>query len=311
MNRKLMELELLNARGGTVDMKQLDKERKGDVGEKQVQKMLEGYEVIRDILLEVGGSYLQLDFLVVCRDRMVILEVKHHQHDYEIIKGQWHFMDGKSCSSPVQQLERSKSLVNKWLKKRNIFIRIEGYIVWTNPNSQIYGLQKSDQVIRPGKLGTIINQFDSHYKNPYLKQLFLDGQIIDSPFYSPQNSSSESIRAMHCPYCFQTSLEGKRKRMYCTRCSQVIELKEIIHYQILFYCALNQTSTFRVFHIEQFIGNRISRRTLLTYFKNLLSDQKIIQTNCWTYQLNEPIHLIINKLEIKSANFQVITEVGK
>ncbi|TDM13061.1 nuclease-related domain-containing protein [Macrococcus lamae] len=217
MTRTMINLEVLNKRCilDDADKKLLDKERNGWNGERLVgevlQETLDGRWFMSNILLEHDQNYIQLDHVIITRQCVIILEVKHHRHDYEIRSGKWYFQNGREASNPLNQLDRAKSILAHWFQRRKIYLQVHGYIVWTG-DGHIFGLQPGVPIIKLTKLARIVNELQiSEMIFPQLHEVLLTEQLKTNPFYL-HRAAGQLKNGFNCPACYHLSLNGKSSR---------------------------------------------------------------------------------------------------
>ncbi|UTH13042.1 nuclease-related domain-containing protein [Macrococcus equipercicus] len=300
MTRTMINLEVMSKRGvlDDDDRKLLDKERNGWNGERLVgevlQKVLDGRWFTSNILLEHDQNYIQLDHVIITRQRVIILEVKNHRHDYEVRSGKWYFQNGREVSNPLNQLERAKSILAHWLQRRKIYLQVHGYIVWTG-DSHIFGLQPDDAIIKMTKLARIANELQvSDELFPQLHEVFLTDQLKTNPFYH-HRAAGQLKNGFNCPSCYCLSLNGRKQQMKCIDCRTTFSISEVIYTNMIYYCSVHNVHEFSIRCLAEFFGDYFTVRTLQLYIRSYVEAQRLIKINRTTYRLPETIDTMIKE----------------
>ncbi len=283
MKRKLLMLELLHSRAET-DVRQLERERKGISGEKMVRELIDEKMMLEDVTLEIDGSVIQLDFIVIAAGRVTVLEVKHHSSDYVIRENIWYFNDGQQASNPFYQLERTRGLMEKYLRQRGFRVPVWGFIVWTNIASHVYGLKQDDPFMTPGKLVRYMSE------NLFRADLMLR-DIIDrdrmrvSPFDKIELDTKKLASGLHCLKCFSLEVKRTRKTVLCTKCQYSASTSEVVKAHIIYYCLLYDRTNFQIKDIMTFTGELINLRTLQTCISQLVETGILCRIHRTEFQL--------------------------
>jgi len=130
-----------------MDLSQKDKQyylilEKGFEGEKNFNLLLENYPsdclILNDLLLERNSTLFQIDTLIISQKKIYHFEVKNYESDYFIEKDVWYTTSGSEVLNPVNQLERSKSLLRKVLHDLGSNLPLESYLIFINPDFTLY-----------------------------------------------------------------------------------------------------------------------------------------------------------------------------
>jgi len=134
-------LRLLNARMSLVEK---DKQHfynlvKGYEGEVMFDSLIEKLHcqsyILNDLLLESNGSKFQIDSIMLTQEPLYLFEVKNYEGDFYFENERFYTISKKEkeIKNPLQQLERSESLLRQLLQNLGYRIPIEAYVVFINP----------------------------------------------------------------------------------------------------------------------------------------------------------------------------------
>jgi len=134
-------LRLLNARMSLVEK---DKQHfynlvKGYEGEVMFDSLTEKLHcqsyILNDLLLESNGSKFQIDSIMLTQEPLYLFEVKNYEGDFYFENERFYTISKKEkeIKNPLQQLERSESLLRQLLQNLGYRIPIEAYVVFINP----------------------------------------------------------------------------------------------------------------------------------------------------------------------------------
>jgi hypothetical protein len=90
--------------------------KKGYEGEVQFDILLEKSNiyclVLNDLLFEINNKYFQIDKIIITQQGLIIFEVKNFEDEYYIEAGKWFTLPKKEIDNPLDQLNRSHSLLH-------------------------------------------------------------------------------------------------------------------------------------------------------------------------------------------------------
>lgn len=165
----LIAMRILNAR---MDLHEKDRLRlyklaKGYEGEGMFDSFIEKLQcqnyTLNDLSLESGGSLFQLDSTMLTGEPLYLFEVKNYEGDYFFADGQFYKASNKEkvILNPVSQLERSEVLLRQLLQNLGYKIPIESYVVFINPEFQLYQAPLNKPIIYPNQLNRFMKMVNS------------------------------------------------------------------------------------------------------------------------------------------------------
>lgn len=201
--------------------------------------------ILNDLLLEYNGSIFQIDSLLISHKTIYLIEIKNHDGDYFIQSDKWYTLAGTDVNNPLQQLNRSESLLRKLLKNLGYPFAVEGYVVFVNPEFYLYQAPMNLPIIFPTQINRFMNNLniksqklqDKHYK---LAKQLASLHIHKYPYkHIPEYTYDELKKGISCASCcsLHTVLQGDN--IVCKQCGSKEEistaiLRSVKEFQLLF-----------------------------------------------------------------------------
>ena len=100
--------------------------------------------ILNDLLLESNGSKFQIDSMILTQEPLFFFEVKNYKGDYYFENDRFYSISKKEkeIKNPLQQLERSESLLRQLFQYSEFRIPIEAYVVFINPEFHCFQAPK-------------------------------------------------------------------------------------------------------------------------------------------------------------------------
>lgn len=213
----------------------LEKGYEGEVEfDKMVAQLDSEYLILNDLLLECQGSLFQIDSLLISLDTLYLFEVKNSEGDY-VVKGSiWSSITGAEIKNPLNQLERSESLLRRLLQQFHSSLTINPYVVFVNPEFYLYQAPVNKSIIFPTQLKRLMRNLDKNKANVNDKHMQLARKLLSehrtlSPYTRlPHYSFEEMKKGILCGCCrsLETIYDGLR--VVCVTCGAVEELDSAI-----------------------------------------------------------------------------------
>jgi hypothetical protein len=212
------------------DVKNYKNLEKGFEGEKKydmwlAENLSSNFQVMNDLLLEYKKSKFQIDSLKISEEKFFNINIKYFEGDYYVNGDKWYTFSGIEIQNPLLQLQRSESLLRQLLHDVGYNIVVESYLIFINPNFQLYQAPMNPQLIFPTQLDRYIrkiNNQSSKLTNRPIKmaEKLLSMHIIESPYTRAPSYSYERIaKGLFCLRCY--SLDNhyfKGKVSVCKNC---------------------------------------------------------------------------------------------
>lgn len=213
----------------------LEKGYEGELEFDRMVALLENeYLILNDLLLECQGSLFQIDSLLISADTLYPFEIKNYEGDY-VVKGSiWSSITGAEIKSPLNQLERSESLLRRLLQQYRSPLTVKPLVVFVNPEFTLYHAAVHESIILPTQLKRLIRDLSTKHTKITNNQMQLAKRILaehkTESFYTrfPSYSFEEMKKGILCGRCrsLDTIFDGLRLR--CTTCGDVEEVNSAI-----------------------------------------------------------------------------------
>ena len=273
-----IKLRMLKQRGRMTD----EEERyfhllwNGYIGEVTVDDWLRadpGIEalIIPDLKLEIDRKTVQLDTVMLTGQKLHILEIKHYRGEYENTgSNQWKTPGGHDIQSPFLQLERSCSLVKRYLRDAGFgHILVEGWVLCPHETFQLYGMSKNQPVITRNRWSYYVHhEMKDLYTKPaaaeavyqkLMKTRLSGSQLADKVM----PSMDDLARGIFCNHCHEKMQRKPRaKFLTCTRCGSSTTSEEAITQARDELSLLNLSRIINPSIVYDWTGGILYRRTI-------------------------------------------------
>ncbi|MBW8349578.1 NERD domain-containing protein [Bacillus sp. IITD106] len=219
------------------DKEQLNRLEKGYAGEvlfnERVDGLLKEWLILNDLQLESNNSEFQIDSLVICKNLLLLFEVKNYEGDYYIEGDKWNYINGSSIQNPVHQLERTESLLRRLLQDQgHNNTPIESSVVFVNPAFHLYNAPRNLPIIFPNqlnrffeKLNKIPAKTNEYHMRLAKKLLSLHKNVMPE---LPNYSYEELRKGVVCANCYSFNLDSKRLVFLCKNCGTIENMTSAI-----------------------------------------------------------------------------------
>ncbi|MBM7679822.1 nuclease-related domain-containing protein [Gracilibacillus alcaliphilus] len=204
--------------------------QQGYHGERQLEQLLhaelvDSHLVISDLRLQVGTTTFQIDSLICTKDKLYLLEVKHYAGDYKCEEMRWYKLPNKEITNPVLQLQRSESLLRRWLHDNRLNLQLESYLVFTNCAFFLYQAPLTKQIVLPTQLRRFIQlmnqQSATDIKQRHQMQLLLNHDLGAYPHPSvPSYAYDQLKKGVRCVSCRSLSMDSTGQTLKCLKCME-------------------------------------------------------------------------------------------
>jgi hypothetical protein len=239
-SKELLIQESLNVR-----MKLPNKEKslylhnkKGYEGEVQFDQLLEKINieclVLNDLLFELNGKYFQVDKIIITQQGLIFFEVKNFEDEYYIEDGKWYALPKKEIDNPLDQLNRSHSLLLRLLQSVGYNCSVDKHLVFVNPEFTLYHAPLNSSIVLPTQLNRLVNKLnmipsklnENHTK---LANKLLSLHVEEYPFKrSIKYSYEELIKGFTCATCLSFITKINTKRITCEKCGKEEDVKSAV-----------------------------------------------------------------------------------
>jgi hypothetical protein len=265
-------------------------QEKGFQGEIQFDVLTENLQrdchILNDLQLESNKSSFQLDSSLIFQETYSLFEVKNFEGEYVYDSEYFKTLSGRDIQNPLDQLKRSKLLLNQLLQPLGSKLTIDAYIIFINPQFTLYQTPPDLPFILPTQLERFMKKLDQKpsrlnqsHKN-WADKLISLHQTVPSNINLPTYSYEKMNKGMTCCKCdsFLVTIFGKK--LICNKCGgeelvTVAVMRNVEEFKLLFP---ERKITTNVIH--EWCGVVDSRKRISRILgKNL----KITGVHQWTY----------------------------
>ncbi|MCM3800430.1 MULTISPECIES: nuclease-related domain-containing protein [Bacillaceae] len=248
---ELKKMRILNLR---MELSERDKRyyynlRMGYEGEVLFDSMAEKLQcdclVLNDLLLKVNNSTFQIDSLIITPNSIHLIDIKNYIGDYYYKNNKIYKNPSQEIASPLTQLERSETLLRKWLTEHDFDMPVVSYVIFVNPEFTLYQASPDVPFILPTQNKQYFKQLNSNTtkltsKHKMLADQLINAHIVESPFSQIPSYEYEKIRkGIYCKDCHSFSLVIDKNFYKCISCNneEKIEsavLRSVDEFRLLF-----------------------------------------------------------------------------
>jgi hypothetical protein len=238
----LSKLRILNKRLELSDEEKryfsyLDKGYKGELHfDALTEKLTSSCLILNEILLEVDRTTFQIDTLIIFAGTLYLFEIKTTQGDYLYTQeALTSITTGVSIKNPLDQLNRTKLLFKKLLNQLGYNYKIQGSVVFVNPEFTLYQAHPDLPFIFPTQIKRLLDNLNnqpgevsSNHKKLATKLVSL--HRIDTSFDKlPPYNYEELKKGITCNECDSFSVEVNHKYIVCRDCGN----KELVESAVM------------------------------------------------------------------------------
>lgn len=201
---------------------------------------------ISDLLLNVNGKSAQIDAMLITDKCLYVFEVKNYCGEYTFNGKELKTSNGYVVANPLDQLNRSVTLLTQLLKQWNISIALSGTVVFVNPSFTLYTKEAPEQIILPSQLDSFLKRLDNQLIPVSRASRILSKRLVelnkeDLPFQKqlPLFDYAPLRKGMKCLHCNSFNMIQTQRSSTCQDCkTQLAKLCCILHaideYRLLF-----------------------------------------------------------------------------
>ncbi|MHC0036662.1 nuclease-related domain-containing protein [Pseudoneobacillus sp. C159] len=249
--------ELLILRSLNTRMELTDKEKqhyvnleRGYEGEVKFDLMAKGLQdkrhVINDLLVEVNGSFSQIDSSIISQSVIYVLDIKNYQGDFYLESDKFYSLtNGREYKNPIIQLNRCATLFRQLLQNLKLNYVVEAYIIFINPEFTLYQAPMNQPIILPTQVNRFLNDLhktpsalnDGHMK---LAQQLISLHQPKNPFtILPSYHYNQLQPGNYCKGCKSFFVYLENNIFVCGKCGEKESIEQTIlrnarEFQLLF-----------------------------------------------------------------------------
>lgn len=255
----------------------------GYEGEVKLAALLEKHLTVEHIVFfgivfDYQSSITQIDCYIILSNKMLLIEVKNFQGEYELNDGVFTSLTtSRTYQNPLYQLHRAENNMMNLFNNETFNLPLESYVVFVNNQFSLY-TKKNEQIILP----TYIDKFLQGLNNgagtltePHhrLARQLATQHLDDNPLERTPIYNFQSLRkGIHCPRCGQPTIRI-RNRITCPRCHIKENFKTAIIRNAHEFHLLFPTQPITTDTMYQWMGKNISKPTIRKTLSSYLNKQ--------------------------------------
>lgn len=248
--------------------------QKGYEGEQTFQTFLEKRPstdglILNNVLLEVRGSPIQIDSLIIGPDTVYLYEIKNYSGEYKMEDGILYTLSGFEVDNPINQLERTQSRLRQLFQQWRVNIKIEASIIFVHPQFVLYNANPKHPIVLHAQMNKHLEKINSKGL-PLLKwhrQLAnkLIASIIEEGPYQKKTLSytyEELNKKVGCLNCLSLDVRLTQRSFTCSACHYKGTIEELV---------LQQVEDFKLL----FPDKRVTRHSIHDWCGGVIPEQRI------------------------------------
>ena len=248
---ELLSLRILNTR-----MRLTDKEKqhyfnlkKGYEGEvlfdSMVDMLLSNCYILNDLLLKLNNTLFQIDKLIILPEANYFYEIKNNEGDFYYELRGLYLKNGSEVNNPLNQLNRSESLLRQLLQNLKFNSPIHGSVVFVNPEFTLYQAPLNLPFIFPTQIHSLVRKLimttsKLNREHTFLAEKLRSLHIERSPYQTLPSYDFEQLqKGISCRACSSLATVIVGSRCVCKACgeNESIEtavIRNVKEFQFLF-----------------------------------------------------------------------------
>jgi hypothetical protein len=183
--------------------------------------------ILHDLLLEYKNTTFQIDSLLLISNTIHLFEVKNYKGDFFIEEEKWYSMGRKEIKNPLLQLKRTESSLRQLLQEHGFNFSIEAYVVFINPEFQLYLAPANHPIIFPSQLRRFMERLKSKSvilkaSHKKLAKQLLSLHMEENPYARmPEFQYADLEKGILCPACQRFYTTFNKPHLICNGCGSV------------------------------------------------------------------------------------------
>lgn len=204
--------------------------KKGYEGELKFDSLTEKLQceclILNSLLFEVNNTTFQIDTLIITQDKIHFYEVKHLEGEYYYENGKLYKRPKYEILDPLNQLNRSGSLLRQLLHNLGIKPQIDPSVVFIHPEFTLYQAPMDKPIILPTKVNSYIKSLDTIPSKLTMRHKKLADQLValhqtDSRHNKlPTYEYGQLQKGITCSQCqsFSVAAAADKRKCVCHEC---------------------------------------------------------------------------------------------
>ncbi|MBP1934393.1 NERD domain-containing protein [Ammoniphilus resinae] len=228
---ELIAMRYLDKRMELPEKEKLQYLEKGYQGELEFDQLIENLKeerlILNDLLLEVCGSYFQIDSLMISQGIIHLFEIKNIEGDYYFESDKFiALVTGREYKNPLIQLKRTDALFRQLLHSFKQNYTVQAFVIFINPEFTLYQAPFDQPIILPTQINRFLKGLnktpsilDEGHKK--LAQKLLSLHQTKNPFpMLPKYDFDRLHKGIYCKNCGSFLLDKRKSDFVCAACGE-------------------------------------------------------------------------------------------
>lgn len=235
---------------------------------------------ISDLLLNINGKSTQIDAVLIIENCLYVFEVKNYTGEYMFNENVMKNLNGYVIGNPLDQLNRSLTILTQLLKQWNIQIPIDGRVVCVNPGFTLFTKTPPEHIILPTQLDSFLKKLNHQIKplsssNRILGKRLSEMNKQEVPFQKqlPPYEYEQLRKGVKCPQCNNFNVALTQRSCSCLTCQKQTAIQSCILYAIDEYKLLFPQKKLTTQNLFNWMGGEVSKykigNTLGNHYKKI------------------------------------------
>ncbi|WP_235864055.1 nuclease-related domain-containing protein [Sutcliffiella halmapala] len=267
---------------------------KGFKGELKFDQWLENlsddYIVLNDLLFEINNTLFQIDSLVISSNTVYFFEVKNYEGDFFISGDRWYSLSKTEIKNPLLQLKRNASLFRQLLQSLGFNITIESYVIFVNPEFQLFQAPLNQPIIFPNQLNRFSTKLrkksaELNEESRELAEQLLSLHLSESPYSRlPKYEYDKLKKGVICLNCRGFYSAMIRTNLMCEGCGNKEDYQIAVLRSVREFTQLFPDSKIITRKIYEWCNGIVSNKSIR---KILISNYKLIESGTSSYYVEK------------------------
>lgn len=189
--------------------------------------------VLNDLQLEFRLAPFQIDTLLICSDKIVLLEIKNFEGVHLWGERKLTKQSGLSLENPTLQVQKTQTRLEFLVESLGCQVRVEAFVVFVNPEFTLLGAPTGEGYILPSQLPTFFRTLKKQMTKLTVKQEKLACALVNlhDPNYPcrlPEYRYDQLRKGIPCPKCGSLAETFKGHHQTCSDCGQRMNVKKCL-----------------------------------------------------------------------------------
>ncbi|WP_281203166.1 nuclease-related domain-containing protein [Cytobacillus kochii] len=246
--------------------------QKGYNGEKNwatyLNELPENIPILYDLQFEVNQSTIQIDALCILQNKLVLFEVKNFQGNFSVDGDKWYSPSHKEMKNPLNQIKRAEPIFHQFLKKHQLNIPFDYYLIFVHPTFILYGASHQEQLILPGQIPEFLDGLKQQTFSPQRMHTKIIDTLLTNHkngihlLHKPQYHFDQMVKGLFCGVCGEKMNRTHKMIFSCSGCHHPTSVNNIVLCNIQDYMTLFPERKVTTASIFEWVGGEVSANAI-------------------------------------------------